>query len=85
MTKADTAAKLEELSPYGEYFPWATEITGRTNGSGWNGGQDFKRHRTLAQARSAITTYFSNGGNKSAKTGIYRWNELLQEWQEYDS
>lgn len=74
----DTAKSLDELSPY-DYFPYASYIKGRTGGSGWANGSDFKRHKTLAHAKTALrgASYLGEVDKR-----IYQWDESKQEWQE---
>lgn len=57
----DYAPELKGLVPY-EFFPYASYMKGRTGG-------DFKRHKTLAHAKSAVNQY---GFGKPARA-VYEW------------
>lgn len=92
-TQADSAPTLDMLQAY-DFFPFATFVPGRTNGSGGR-GRDFRRHKTLAQARTSIKGIFVIYGrtNPTAQTvydqsKLYGWNETDKsgtgEWVELD-
>lgn len=44
----DEAKNIEDLTPYGEFFPYATKIKSRGYYT------PFKRHRTLGHAKNAL-------------------------------
>jgi hypothetical protein len=73
---ADIAERLADLNPY-EFFGFASYLEGRTNGVGTNYGE-FKRHKTLGHAKSAIAHW--NGRNGTRR--LYRWDTELEEWAE---
>lgn len=90
MSKADTSADLESLSPI-ELFEYASYIPGRTDGGAvWpRGSRPFKRHRTLGQARAAIGSAVTNARADRAACRIYKavpsvhaFNGGRFEWEE---
>lgn len=76
MTKNDTAKSLAELSPQGEWYGYASYIEGRTNGTGSNHDGDFKRHKTLGHAKSAVAPWFDG---QQRKTAVYQWVGTLED------
>lgn len=86
VNQSEVSKTLEDLNPVEEY-PYATYIEGRTHGSGWAGGDDYKRHLTLAQAKSAVTLAQRSSsivvrdedgkvtGQRAPETRIYRWSQ----------
>ncbi len=78
----DTASDLSRLSPY-EVYPFASYIQQRS------GGEPFKRHATLAHAKSAISGFQMTGRNLNNTTipsKIYRWVGNLEagRWEEIE-
>jgi hypothetical protein len=80
-TQADKSKSLDELSPT-DWFPYATYIPGRTNGDGWNGGYDYRRHKTLGQAKSAISGSRFNSVADSDNAKIYQYDVQTEKWVE---
>lgn len=84
MNIKDTSDKLDDLNPY-EFFGFASYIPGRNQGRYWVGGGDFKRHKTLAHAKSAIRSSASSIGNfDTAPCKVYAWNGVTEAWEEVD-
>ena len=80
MSNKDVAKSLEDLSPI-EFYEYASYVPGRTNGSGWNGGTDFKRHPQLHHAKVAVKAVRNRPDTK-----IYRWvgDVFTGKWEEID-
>jgi len=76
MTNNDIAGDLAELSPF-EFYPFASFLEGRTNGQGWNYGED-KRHKTLGHAKAAI----SHTSVRPGERRLYKWSEESESWVE---
>lgn len=71
MSKTDSSATLEALSPF-EVFPFATFVPGRGYGYG------YRRHKTLGHAKASLTSSFRDGK-------LYRWvsdGEFTGKWEE---
>jgi hypothetical protein len=82
MSVNDVAKSLDDLVRV-EVFNFASFIAGRTNGTGsGTTGDDFKRHRTLGQARAAISAYRSNvhGGRANLNVAVYAWDVGTGTW-----
>jgi hypothetical protein len=73
---SDIAANINELAPH-EFYGFASFLEGRTNGVGWNYGE-YKRHKTLAHAKSAI----SNTNSRGYTRRLYQWDESTSAWVE---
>ena len=78
MADADIAKELADLSPI-QTYGFATFLEGRTNGQGWNYGE-YKRHKTLAHAKSAI----SNTNSRGYTRRLYQWSDEANGWVEID-
>ena len=72
----DIAKTLDELTPH-SFYGFATYLEGRTNGTGWNYGE-YKRHKTLGHAKSAI----SNTNSRGYTRRLYQWDEATSAWVE---
>ncbi|MBC7594572.1 MAG: hypothetical protein H7288_11645 [Kineosporiaceae bacterium] len=80
MSAADPniARELADLQPEEHtFYGFATFLEGRTNGCGWNYGE-YKRHKTLAHAKSAI----SNTNSRGYTRRLYEWSKDAKAWVE---
>ena len=66
----DTATSLQDLSPQGEWYGYASYIQYR------NDTGDFKRHKTLGHAKSAIK--FILKSKFKSTVALYEWVGTLQ-------
>lgn len=81
-SKSDVAATLSELSPF-VFYEYASYVPGRTNGSVKFEAHDYKRHLTLAHAKSAIKNSRFVGVDPS-ECKIYRFDTTTNGWHEVD-
>lgn len=72
MSKDEIAKYIVDLKPY-EYFPFASFVRGRTNGTGSQHGGEFKRHKTLAHAKSATSSSHGYVRDGEKETHLYKW------------
>lgn len=74
----EVALKLEDLSPY-DFFPFASYVPGRTNG-GETYKTYYKRHRTLAHAKTAIRAARGHEGEPK----VFQWDVESEKWVEVE-